>query len=270
MIFLIFFIIGLLIGSFLNVVVYRISVAETLLGRSYCPHCRTQVAWYDNIPLVSFILLKFRCRYCQKAISWQYPLVEFFTGFLFLWVGMKFFNPLDVSSYLTTGYFLTVVSFFVVIFVYDVLFMEIPSIALWPAVGLAVGYNLLMDGMASPNASGGSGIWGSLTYSGTLAAFAAFMFFFLLVSVSKEKWMGMGDALLVIFLGLVLGWPQILMALFLAFTIGAVYGIILIASRVKNMKSQVPFAPFLIIGSVIALFFYTPIIQWYSRLFIFN
>lgn len=258
-----------MIGSFLNVVVYRISVAENLLGRSYCPHCRTQVAWYDNIPLLSIILLRFKCRKCQKKISWQYPLVELGTGIMFLWVGLKFFNPGDAYSLVPTAYYMIMVSFLAVIFVYDVLYMEIPSIVLWPAVGLAVGYNLLVDWihLGGEGVLGGGGLLGNSTYSGTLAAFLAFLFFFLLVSLSKEKWMGMGDALLVILLGLLLGWPQILLALFLAFAIGAVYGIILIASRIKSIKSQVPFAPFLIIGTVISLFFYGPITEWYFRLF---
>jgi prepilin signal peptidase PulO-like enzyme (type II secretory pathway) len=81
MMLLIFFVFGLIVGSFLNVVVYRLNVAENFaVGRSKCPHCQALIKWYDNIPLLSFVLLKFRCRQCQGKISWQYPLVEFFTG----------------------------------------------------------------------------------------------------------------------------------------------------------------------------------------------
>src|SRR3972149_5315706 len=86
-----FFIFGLIIGSFLNVVVYRLRDAETLLGRSFCRHCKHQIRWYDNIPLLSFILLRGECRDCQNKISWQYPAVELMTGALFALIGFLFF-----------------------------------------------------------------------------------------------------------------------------------------------------------------------------------
>ena len=127
----IFFIFGLIIGSFLNVVVYRLRVAEDILGRSYCPNCKTKIAWYDNIPLISFVILKFQCRRCKKKISWQYPLVEALTGICFVLIGWKFFNLFDIQSYLMTFYYLGIVSFLITIFVYDWLYMEIPSLILW-------------------------------------------------------------------------------------------------------------------------------------------
>jgi leader peptidase (prepilin peptidase)/N-methyltransferase len=79
----IFFILGLIIGSFLNVVVYRLNLAESILGRSQCPHCKAKVRWYDNVPLLSFVLLGAKCRDCGEKISWQYPILEFFTGVVF-------------------------------------------------------------------------------------------------------------------------------------------------------------------------------------------
>jgi prepilin signal peptidase PulO-like enzyme (type II secretory pathway) len=138
--------------------------------------------------------------------------------------------------------------------------MEVPGLVLWPAIGWVIAFNLVFDWNWSDS---GTGILGSATYSGILAAFAAFIFFFLMVAISKEKWMGMGDAYLVILLGLILGWPQILLALLLAFTIGALVGIILIILKKKKMESQVPFAPFLVLGTFIALFFYNAIAGWY-------
>ena len=267
MIIIIFFILGLIIGSFLNVVVYRLRVAESIThGRSMCPHCKATIKWYDNIPLLSFILLHFRCRYCHEKISWQYPLVEFFTGVLFALVGSAYFNAADLATWSTAAHYLVIVSFLAVIFVYDALYMEIPEIILWPAVGWAAAFNLFLD-WAEPEKFGSLGLLGMHTYSGTLAALAAFMFFFLMVAVSREKWMGMGDAYLAILLGLVLGWPEILLALFLAFGIGALYGVILIILKKKNMKSQIPFAPFLILGTFVAMFFYAEITSWYFNLF---
>lgn len=265
MTFVIFFIFGTIIGSFLNVVIHRVHTGEGLVrGRSHCPRCKAVIRWYDNIPIVSFLFLGGKCRKCKKKISWQYPMVEFFTGVLFLWVGIYFFNIDNLFSFFPTFYYLVIISFFIVIFVYDALYMEIPGPALWPAIGFAVLGNLVMDWM-KPGIIGGP--MNLATYSGAAASLFAFMFFFLLVAYSKEKWMGMGDALLAILLGLVLGWPNILLALFLAFAIGAIYGIILLAVRSKTLKSQIPFAPFLIIGSVIALFFCVPIINWYKGLF---
>ncbi|HRZ95573.1 MAG TPA: prepilin peptidase [Candidatus Moranbacteria bacterium] len=262
---LIFLILGLLIGSFLNVLVYRIHVAEDLVfSRSHCPHCKKMIEWYDNIPLLSFILLKFRCRNCRKKISWQYPLVELSTGIIFAAIGAKYFIVQDISSWAATLFFLGAAGFLLAILVYDWLYMEIPEILIWPAVFWSLAFNLFLDW----NRGAFSGeILDVRTYSGILAAFLAFTFFFLLSAFSKEKWMGMGDAYLAVFLGLVLGWPEILLALFLSFFIGSVCGIILIAFGKKKMKSQVPFAPFMVAGAFAAFFWFQPIVDWYFGLF---
>jgi leader peptidase (prepilin peptidase) / N-methyltransferase len=263
----IFFIFGLLVGSFINVVVYRLNMAENLItDRSKCPHCKNLIRWYDNIPLISFILLKFRCRDCREKISFQYPLVEFFTGIIFALIGARYFSAADMSTWAATIYYLGISGALVAIFVYDFLYMEIPGLVLWPAVGWAIAFNLLLDWN---RAESGSSIFNSLTYSGVLAAFAAFIFFFLMVAISKEKWMGMGDAYLAILLGLILGWPQIILALMLAFAIGAIFGIILILLKKKKMESQIPFAPFLVLGTLISLFFYVEITSWYFKLLLF-
>ncbi len=246
-------------------------VAESLVvGRSHCPHCKAMIAWYDNIPVISFILLKFKCRKCRAKISWQYPLVEIFTGLVFALVGSQYFNLNDTASWATAIYYMGIVSFLMVIFVYDFLYMEIPGLALWPAIGWAVAFNLFFDWAGlkgGVGGQGGIGVLESSVYSGVLGAFVAFMLFFLMVAVSKEKWMGMGDAYLVILLGLILGWPQILLGLMLAFSIGAIFGIVMIVAKKKKMGSQIPFAPFLVLGSFLALFWYDWIISWYMGLF---
>ncbi|MFZ2192808.1 MAG: prepilin peptidase [Candidatus Moraniibacteriota bacterium] len=260
----IFFILGLIIGSFLNVVVYRINLAETLMGRSYCPKCKKQIRWYDNIPVISFILLRFKCRDCKTKISWIYPIVELGTGIVFALLSLKFFVLTDTETWFITFYYLTVVSALIVILVYDFLYMEIPSIILWITVILAVFCNLLIDLEWS---TFDGNIFNSLTFSGLIGSFVAFIFFFLLSFFSKEKWMGMGDVYLVILLGLILGWPEILLGLFLAFAIGAIYGIILIIIKQKKMSSQVPFAPFLVLGTIVTIFYYNSIANWYLSLF---
>jgi leader peptidase (prepilin peptidase)/N-methyltransferase len=258
----IFFLFGLIIGSFLNVVVYRIRTAETVLGRSHCRKCKKTIAWYDNIPLLSFILLKFKCRDCGEKISWQYPLVEFLTGVVFVILANQFFVLENSATWFVTGAMLVLSSALVVIFVYDILYMEIPSLVLIPAIILAVVFNFLLDWeKVFPI------FWDRALISGFLAGAGAFIFFFCLSFFSREKWMGMGDAYLVILLGIILGWPKILLGLFLSFAIGAIYGIILVGLKKKKMKSQLPFAPFLIVGTFITLFYYFPIINWYLGLF---
>lgn len=265
MIILIFLILGLIVGSFLNVVIYRLDLAESVVrGRSKCPHCEKSIRWYDNIPLFSFVLLRARCRDCGEKISWQYPLVEIVTGLLFAFIGARYFDPVDFVTWTRTAYFLGLFSFLIVIFVYDWRKMEIPGVALWPALGWTVAFNLLFDWQKIAPIGH---VLDLTIYSGALAAFVGFLFFFLLVTVSKEKWMGLGDAHLVILLGLMLGWPQILLGLFLAFGLGAIFGIAMILLKKKKMQSQIPFAPFLILGAAIALFWYDALTGWYFGLF---
>jgi leader peptidase (prepilin peptidase)/N-methyltransferase len=147
--------------------------------------------------------------------------------------------------------------------------MEIPASVLWTGIFVSIAFGLYFDWTTFYvlGEIKSFSILDSYVYSGALAAFLAFVFFFALSAGSRERWMGMGDVYLVILLGLLVGWPEILLALFLAFATGAIYGIIAIVLKKKKMKSQVPFAPFLILGTFVTLFFYTPIINWYVSLF---
>jgi prepilin signal peptidase PulO-like enzyme (type II secretory pathway) len=264
MIIILFSILGLIIGSFLNVLIFRTRIEDSLLGRSYCPKCRKKIDWYDNIPLLSFIILGAKCRKCRKKISWQYPIVEAGTAVIFALVAWRFFSASVPGTWAITFYYLVTFSLLIAILVYDYLYMEIPGLVLWPAIGFVIAANLLFDWTQKDIFSE---IMELHIYSGTLAAFLVFLFFFLLVTLSKEKWMGMGDAYLVILLGFITGWPNIIPGLFLAFFLGSIYGLILIVAKKKSMKSQVPFAPFLIIGTAITVFAYGPVINWYFNLF---
>ncbi len=230
-------------------------------GRSKCPQCKSVIRWYDNVPVVSFILLRSKCRNCKKKISWQYPLVEIGTGTLFALTGLKIIDASSVNTWLMAGHMLVFFSFLVVIFIYDWLYMEISSLVLWVAIVWTILFNLFFDWIT--NERGIAHILNLSTYSGVLGACAGFLFFFSLVAISKEKWMGEGDAYLAILLGLFLGWPKILPAVIIAFLIGAATGITLIAVEKKHMKSQIPFAPFLVLGTIISAFFYKEIVSWY-------
>lgn len=261
---LIFFILGLIIGSFLNVVIYRLELAESILGRSHCLHCKSLIRWYDNIPLISFILLKARCRNCQGKISWQYPSVELATGIIFALVGYYFFIAPDFQSWIETLFYLVSFSLLITVFVYDLKLMEIPMLVLWIGVGGTILYFTFSDWN---NFNSVAGVSSLKLVSGAIGAVVAFLFFFALSYFSKEKWMGMGDAYLALWAGLIMGWPKILLALMLAFTAGAIGGIILIALKKKTMRSQIPFAPFLAGGVILAVFMEKVLPQveyWYS------
>ncbi len=241
-----FFLLGLIIGSFLNVLVYRLKDAETLLGRSFCRHCEHQIRWYDNIPLVSFVLLNGRCRDCREKISWQYPALELITGVCFSLVGY-YFSPTDVGSALYCLWLLGMISLFLTIAAYDVKYMEIPvtllfiggiwSVVFWGIDLWENGWDLF--GFAAQSGFGG---------------IAVGLFFFALVFVSHETWMGWGDVWLGALAGAVVGLSSTLFLLTLSFGTGACVGIGALLFQKKHLKTKIPFAPYLVLGTLLTLF----------------
>ena len=239
------FIFGLAVGSFLNVVIFRLEKDKLVLsGRSKCSKCGEVLEWRDLIPLFSFFWQKGRCRHCGQKISWQYPIVEIATALLFLLIFS--FDFAQDKNFINLVYHLAIVSFLTVIFVYDLKHYLIPDKIVYLAIGLSLLYCLF----AVP---------GSL-FSHVLSGLGAAVFFLLLVIVSSGRWMGLGDVKLAFLLGLFLDWPLILAALFLAFFSGAASGITLIILGKKKMKSEVPFGPFLT-GSTILVFLFEPFFQ---------
>jgi leader peptidase (prepilin peptidase) / N-methyltransferase len=262
----IFLFFGLIIGSFLNAVVYRLNAVESLLERSHCPHCKKKVRWFDNVPLVSFVLLSARCRDCGEKISWQYPIVELVTGIMFALIGNYFFDFLDFSTWMLTGYYLVIFSILFVIFIYDLKYMEIPMSVLWIGVGISLAYFIFFDWSSFGRAFS---ILDLRTISGILGGFVAGGFFYALAAYSKETWMGYGDAYLGLLVGIVAGWPFILWTLMLSFLVGAVISVGLVLASKKTLKSQVPFAPFLISGVFLTLLLplIFPQLQYYFSIF---
>lgn len=241
---------GLLMGSFLNVVALSLEREEDFVSRrSACPKCGNPIAWYDNIPLLSFLVLGGKCRHCREKISWQYPAVEAVTGIIFLLVGRYFFEIHDVSAWVESIWLLGLFSLFIVIALYDARTMEIPVVLLWIAGIWTLIFLLLSDFLL---AGGGVSISSfDRTISGLVAAFGAWAFFASLSFVSKETWMGWGDAWLALIIGLAVGVPDILYTLTIAFGIGALYAAGLIFWCGKDMKTRVPFGPFLILGVIL-------------------
>ncbi len=242
-----FLILGLIVGSFLNVLVYRLKDAETLLGRSFCRHCKHRIRWYDNIPLISFVLLRGACRDCDTKISWQYPALELLTATLFALGSNLFFFPGDRLSWIETAWFLGIISCLLVIAAYDLRHMEIPIIMLIISA-LITSIFLGLSFFLAPEPFLASRLW-----YGLLGGAVVCSFFFLLVWMSRETWMGWGDVWLGFVAGSVVGLPVVLPMLTLSFGLGALIGIIAIACGKKGMKSQIPFAPFLAAGVILTL-----------------
>ena len=251
------FIFGLIVGSFLNCVIYRLKTEESIvLSRSHCPQCGHRLNWKDLMPVFSFLFLKGRCRYCSKKISWQYPAVEIATGALFLLITIYDlrFTIYDFSSLFELTFHLIIASLLIVIFVYDLKHYLIPDKITYLVIAITFFYQLFQ--ISSFKA----------LLNPLVSALSASAFFAAIVLVSKEQWMGWGDAFLVFFMGLFLGFPNVLLALFLAFTFGALVGIVLIIFGKKKMKSQVPFGPFLVWATFISFFWGETIIAWYLGL----
>src|SRR3989344_2468715 len=255
------FVLGLIVGSFLNCVIYRIGISEGsprreavgfLRGRSFCPHCKHILSWRDLIPIFSFLVLRGRCRYCKDKISIQYPLVELFTAIIFVFIlnqelrimNYEFSN--SIFLILNSLFLFTIASFLILIFVYDLKHFIIPDKVVYPAIAITFLYNFILSLLVS-----GVGVAG---------------FFLLIFLISKGKWLGFGDVKLGFLLGLFLGFPKIAVALFISYLVGAIIGIGIIFLKKGTMKTEVPFGPFLIFGTFVALFFGDFLSGWYINL----
>jgi len=263
LIFIDIFILGLIFGSFLNTVIYRLHKKKDFVsGRSACLDCGHDLAWDDLIPVFSFFILGGKCRYCGKSISWQYPFVELMTGILFLAV---FYRNIDlIFDFLSFGtlkilYLFFVVCCLIIIFVYDLKHYIIPNKIIYPLIGVTVFWYLVSSLFFQT--------YNLAELLGFLvAAFYSATFFWIVHTMTDGKGMGMGDVKLGFFMGLFFGSPQILIALPLSFFIGSIIGIALIIFKRKKFKSEVPFAPFLVSGTFLVMLFD----QWFLGFNLFN
>jgi leader peptidase (prepilin peptidase)/N-methyltransferase len=237
------FMLGAIGGSFLNVVIYRLPRGESLVRpRSRCPHCGTPISAWDNIPIVSFLLLRGRCRACRARIAWRYPLVESIAGLLVLAAWLRDGSWVDVA-----GATILLLSLLAVFFI-DLTHHIVPNVITYPGIVLgllvAAAQGRFVDGVL---AAAGAGV------------------FFLLVAIISRGGMGGGDIKLAAMMGAFLGWPAIAVALLLAFTSGAAVGVLLIASGRRTRKDPIPFGPALAVGGMFALFFGASLVDWYLR-----
>lgn len=238
--------VGLVFGSFLNCLIYRLHHKKTILGRSFCPKCKKKIKWYDNIPVLSFIFLKGRCRFCQQKISWQYPLVELLLGLCF---AFSFYWRWPDPSLLLIAKDWVIFFGLVFIFVYDLKYLEIEDIIILPASILIFIFSLFL---------------GQSYLSLLLTILIAVSFFGLQYLITKGKGIGLGDLRIGVFMGVVCGsWPLLLVALFFAYVLGTFVSLPLLLRKKKKMKSMIPLGPFLVAGTFIAYFFGEAIISFY-------
>jgi len=245
------FIFGLLIGSFLNCLIWRLHTGESMMGRSYCPKCRAQLAWFENIPLFSWLFLRGHCRHCGRSILWQYPAVELATALLFV-LALRVNLAAEIFSPWQLARDIFLICVLIIIFVIDLRWYLILDKVTLPASALVLGLNIYLGGD-----------WKYLLLSGIIGA----GFFYAQFVLSRGRAVGGGDIRLGLLMGFALGFPGIIEALAIAYLIGAPVGIALILLGKKGMKSEVPMGTFLTVATLIVLFYGEALLKWYVGIF---
>ena len=242
---------GALVGSFLNVCIHRVPKGESIvIPGSHCPHCKSPIKFYDNIPLISYLLLGGKCRNCHGTISIRYPLIEGVTAlssfFLFVRFGLSW-------SYL---FYFAFVASLIVMTVIDLFHQIIPDVISLPGIGVGLLASLILPGQTFLNS-----VIGILLGGGSLFVVAT-----LYQWLFKREGMGGGDVKLLAMIGAYLGWKAAVLTILLSSLIGSVTGMIVMVAKGKDFKYAIPFGPFLSLGAVISLFYGGKIITWYLYL----
>ena len=245
-------VLGLCVGSFLNVVIARIPAGRSIAHPgSACPHCGTAIRWYDNLPVLSYVLLGGRCRACQATISWRYPAVELMCGALFAAAYLRFGPGTQLVAALV------LLSSLVAITWIDVDHQIIPDVLSIPGIAL---------GLLASLVPGGIGFWDSML--GTVLGGGVFILIIVGSGiVLGQPGMGIGDVKLGAMLGAFLGWKLALLSILLSVLIGGPLAGTLLATGRKGRKDPLPFGPFLAVGAVISLFCGDAVLAWYFAQF---
>ncbi len=290
------FILGTVLGSFIKVWADRSLEGKKFGGRSYCEHCKKQIRWHDLFPIVSYLLLGGKCRFCKKKIGIEYLATEVLTGLIF---GLLFFQTFIFTDFFvkdTIGKALILddlvvkgfaISVFITVFITDIKKGLIPDKITYPSIAtlffvliivsiakITLIYISLKDHpigkfLLPPHSDyflRHSLLAAEPLTSGIIAAASLGLFFGLIIFITKGKGMGGGDLKLAIFMGLALGIASSIVALMVAFISGSLVGIILVALKNKKINQTIPFGPFLSIGGVIALLWGKAILDWYLKL----
>lgn len=242
------FILGLIVGSFSNVCIYRIPRNESIIfPASHCPKCRSNISLKDNIPLLSYILLKGRCRNCKNKISIQYPIVELLTGLTYLIIYLIYGLSIQSLIYIILSSALIIIAFI------DLNEQIVPDVISLPGIVIGFIISFFVPYISFINSALGVIVGGGIILIIGLAGSVIF----------KKEAMGGGDVKLAAMIGAFLGWRYTIISLFLGFLLGAVAGIFLILSKIKSREDTVPFGPFIVLGSFITLLWGEKIISWY-------
>lgn len=247
------FLFGIVFGSFINVLIYRLPRDKSIVRPgSSCPQCGGKIAFYDNIPLISYVLLLGKCRHCRQPISIRYPSVEFLTGILAATAVYRF--GLSVA-----GFEAILLSFlFIAIFFIDIDFTIIPDVFTIPGMIIGLGISLLPGSLVNWSQSLIGLLVGGITFF-LVGALGQLLF--------RKEALGFGDVKFAAMLGAFLGWQNLILILILASFLGSIVGIaaIVISGR-KGKSTYIPFGPFLVVGALIAMYFSDAIIRAYLDL----
>lgn len=245
---------GLAVGSFLNVVIWRIPRKESVVApASHCPGCGKPISPRDNVPVLSWLILRGRCRHCGVRISARYPLVEVGNAVLFAVLGARFAHSWALPAYLLLGAALLAIS------IIDLEHYLIPNRIIYPVGFASVPLLALGAGLD------GHWWWFARALIGAACAFSALF----VIHVASPRGMGFGDVRLSFVLGLYLGYLgalDVMFGLFLGFLYGAVIGMVLMVTRKRNRRQHIPFGPFLATGALTIVLFGGPILDWYRGL----
>ncbi len=271
MLYLFIFILGLVLGSFVNALEYRVEKNISIGGRSFCPKCKHLLAWYDLVPVFSWIGLGGKCRYCKEPISAQYPIVEVISGFSLVIMAFSYGIAGRIQSLLIgtpVGIYyafllllgaaiVSTVLILVALHDYKTGYVLSGYVYLAAAVALVLAV-YTVDGFAG---------WQVLQLY-IYTALGAALPFGLIWAVSRGKWMGAGDIELAFLIGLLLGWPGTIISMYFSFIVGSVVGLLLVLNKRTKLKSEISFGPFLIAGVYFALLFSQQIADGYVRIFL--
>jgi len=237
---------GSVLGSFFNVVIYRLPREKSLLlPPSHCPLCGSKLKAWHNIPIVSYILLKGQCYFCKGKISLRYPLVEAVTGLLLVSIFLK--TGLNSKLLWASGFLLSLIPVFFI----DIEHQIIPDV--FSLGGVIWGTIMSLAGFSQTPVS--EAILGTLVCGGV----------FLIVHVASKGGMGLGDVKLAAAFGANFGWKLGIVSLFLSVFFGAITGILLITTKRKTRKDKIPFGPFMVISAYVTFFFGKSLLAWYIR-----
>ena len=245
MLYIAFFIIGSLWGSFSNVCIYRLpNNGNVAKGRSFCPNCKNKIKWFDNIPFFSYLFLKGKCRECSKPISFQYFIVELLTAISFVVV----FHIYGAS--ITTLLLLILSIFFIIIFFIDLKHFIIPNVLTFPLmiIGFLKSFDPNLNQTIFPNYIN-SLIGGLFGYS------IIWLIIFFYKKIRKKEGMGLGDAKLMAVIGFWFGWVSIPFTIFISSVVALILVIPSLINQSRKMSSEIPFGPYIIIGCILYVTF---------------